>query len=349
MSPPKLRLVPAGHEPLSMASEVLKSEGNALIQIADRLDGSFLRVVQRIEECHGRLAVSGVGKSAAVAQKLTGTFNSTGTRAYFLDATAALHGDLGMVHPDDVALLISHSGASSEITRLVPALRSAASSIMAITGKANSPLATAADHAIVYGDLQEACPLSLAPSTSCIVAMALGDALAFVLASRRGFRREDFARNHPAGSLGLHFSRVDEHMRTGIDLRVASTVDSVRQVLAQTTRSGRRTGAVMLVDGNGRLAGLFTDSDLARLLERDKNPLDLTISDVMTRDPWTVLVGTRLEEAMDVLSKNKISELPVVDETGRPVGLLDVTDLVATLPMAGSCWGDERGRQRRSA
>lgn len=349
MSAPKLRLVPAGHEPLSMASEVLKSEGRTLIQIADRLDDSFLQVVERIEECHGRLAVSGVGKSAAVAQKLTGTFNSTGTRAYFLDATAALHGDLGMVHPDDVALLISHSGASSEITRLIPALRAAASSIMAITGKANSALATAADHAIIYGDLQEACPLSLAPSTSCIVAMALGDALAFVLASRRGFCREDFARNHPAGRLGLHLSRVEEHMRTGVDLRVASNTESVRQVLARTSRSSRRTGAVMLVDENGRLAGLFTDSDLARLLERDKNPLELPISDVMTRDPWTVQLGTKLEDAIDILSKNQISELPVVDEFGRPAGLLDITDLVAIWPMTGGYWGDEPVRPRRSA
>jgi arabinose-5-phosphate isomerase len=272
--------------------------------------------------------VTGVGKSADVGAKIVGTMNSTGTRAYALDATKALHGDLGMVHPDDTALLLSHSGDSDEIVRLLGPLRELASGIVGITGNGQSTLARLADVALVYGAVVEACPLTLAPSTSTTIMLALGDALAFVLSDYRQFTAEEFARLHPAGSLGRKLARVESVMRQGDDLRFASADETVRAVFAQP-RTGRRTGAIMLTDSDGRLAGIFTDSDLARLFEQRRDlALDRPIRAVMTIRPITVPVGARVAEALEVLQRRKISELPVVDSDGRPVGMLDITDLI---------------------
>jgi arabinose-5-phosphate isomerase len=187
--------------------------------------------------------------------------------------------------------------------------------------------------ALVYGPLEEVCPLGLAPSSSTTAMIALGDALAFVLLRRREFTREDFARFHPAGSLGRKLLKVESVMRTGTELRLADSDETVRAVFSQAHRRGRRTGAVMLIDEEGRLCGLFTDSDLARLFERRKDEaLDRPIAEVMTRSFFKVPLGTRVVDAVDVLRAQKISELPVVDAEGRPVGLLDITDLIALFP-----------------
>jgi arabinose-5-phosphate isomerase len=287
-------------------------------------------VVDLLLQNPGRVALTGTGKSADVGQKIAGTLNSTGTRAYVLDATRAMHGDLGMVHHDDVVLVLSHSGESEEIVRLLAPLREIARAIIALTGNAQSTLARRADIALVYGSLDEVCPLGLAPSTSTTVMMALGDALAFTLSRLREFSAEDFARYHPAGSLGRKLLKVEAVMRTGADVRVAPTSHTVREVFAEVRRRGRRSGAVILVDEEGVLVGLFTDSDLARLFEqRRDDALDRPIQEVMTPRPFTVRVGSRVVEALEIFKDRKISELPVVDGTGRPVGLLDVTDLIA--------------------
>jgi arabinose-5-phosphate isomerase len=315
---------------------VLRAEAVALLEVADRLDAGFARVVDLLAACRGRVAVTGVGKSADVGAKFVGTLNSTGTRAYLLDPTRALHGDLGMVHPDDVAVVLSHSGESDEVVRLLGPLKELAAGVVGITGHAQSTLARAATVALVYGMLVEACPLMLAPSTSTTVMLALGDALAFVLSDRRQFSAEDFARYHPAGSLGRKLTRVEAAMRRGPDVRLASADDTVRAVFARTRTAGRRTGAVMLTDAAGRLCGLFTDSDLARLFERrDDAALDRPIREVMTARPITVPVGARVAEALELLRRRKISELPVVDADGRPVGLLDITDLIGLSEEAG--------------
>ncbi|HXD87194.1 MAG TPA: KpsF/GutQ family sugar-phosphate isomerase [Urbifossiella sp.] len=314
---------------LAYARRVLQIEAAAVQTAAERLDGSFERMVDLLAGCRGRVAITGIGKSADVGQKLAGTFNSTGTRAYILDATRAVHGDLGMVHPDDVALLFSHSGESEEIVRLLGPLRRLASEIAAITGNGASTLARAADAAIVYGPITEACPLALAPSSSTTVMLALGDALAFTLLEERQFTAEDFARFHPAGSLGRKLAPVHEAMRKGDELRIAPATETVRTVFAQVRHRGRRTGAIMLVDAAGRLAGLFTDSDLARLFEeRADAALDAPIANVMTRHPAVIGPATRMTDAVEILRNRKISELPVVDGDGRPVGMLDITDLI---------------------
>jgi arabinose-5-phosphate isomerase len=318
---------------LDYARQVIRAEAAALRLAAARLNGSFLRAVDLFHQCAGRVAITGTGKSADVAQKIAGTLNSTGTRAYFLDATKAMHGDLGMVHPNDAALVLSHSGESEEIVRLLPPLRQLASAVVALTGNPRSSLARNADIAVVYGPLEEVCPLGLAPSSSTTVMIALGDALAFVLSRMREFSHEDFARFHPAGSLGRKLLKVDAVMRRDGDLRIAGSKETVREVFARQRRRGRRTGAVMLTDSSGRLCGIFTDSDLARLFEQRRDAvLDRPISEVMTANPLQVALGTRVSDAVELIRRHKISELPVVGPAGEPVGLLDITDLIGLVP-----------------
>jgi arabinose-5-phosphate isomerase len=330
------------HEPLSggtpgdsleYARTIIRGEAAALEQVALRLDEAFLRAVDVVFRCRGRVCITGTGKSADIGQKMAGTLNSTGTRAYVLDATRAVHGDLGMIHPDDVVLMLSYSGESEEVVRLLKPLRPLAQAIIALTGNRHSSLARGADVALYLGALEEVCPLGLAPSTSTTAMIAVGDALAFVLSRMRNFSKEDFARFHPAGSLGRKLTRVDDLMRHGPDLRIATCEETVRSVFAHVRMCGRRTGAVMLVDETGRLRGIFTDSDLARLFEQRRDAaLDRPIAEVMTRDPLTVTAGSRTLEAIEILRRHKISELPVVDAEGRPVGVIDITDLIGLMP-----------------
>jgi arabinose-5-phosphate isomerase len=318
---------------LAYARQVVRAEAAALQVVADRLDQRFLEAVELMRRCAGRVAVTGTGKSADIGQKIAGTLNSTGTRAYVLDATRAVHGDLGMVHPNDVVLALSHSGESEEVVRLLDPLRQLAASVIGLTSNSRSTLAKKADVAIVLGPLEEVCPLGLAPSTSTTAMVAVGDALAFVLTRLREFTREEFARFHPAGSLGRKLLKVEAVMRQGDDIRVAAQDEPVRAVFGKVRRPGRRTGAVMLTDADGRLTGLFTDSDLARLFEQRRDEaLDRPIREVMTPQPITVALGTRVVDAVDILSRRKISELPVVDGDGRPAGLLDITDLISMVP-----------------
>jgi arabinose-5-phosphate isomerase len=320
-------------ERLEYARQIVRGEASALELVAQRLGDSFVEAIDLLFQCPGRIAVTGTGKSADVGQKIAGTLNSTGTRAYPLDATRAVHGDLGMVHPNDVILALSHSGESEEILRLLDPLRSLALAVIALTSNGQSTLARQADVAIVLGPLEEVCPLGLAPSTSTTAMIAVGDALAFVLSRMREFTSEDFARFHPAGSLGRKLLKVEAVMRRGNDLRLASASQTVREVFAQVRRRGRRTGAVMLADPQGRLCGLFTDSDLARLFEQRRDAaLDRPISEVMTVNPVTVPQGTRVADALDILRLQRISELPVVDAAGLPVGLLDITDVLGLFP-----------------
>lgn len=326
---PELAPLGLAGERLEYARQIVRGEAAALELVAQRLGSSFLDAVDLVLNCAGRIAITGTGKSADVGQKIAGTLNSTGTRSYVLDATRALHGDLGMVHPNDVILMLSHSGESEEILRIVAPLRALASALVGLTSNGKSSLARQCDVAIVLGPLEEVCPLGLAPSTSTTAMIAVGDALAFVLSRLREFTHEDFARFHPAGSLGRKLMRVESVMRQGEDLRIAPCRDSVREVFASNRRRGRRTGAVMLVDEDGKLVGLFTDSDLARLFEqRHDQALDRPIEEVMTHHPLTATVGERVMEAVETLRVHRISELPVVDAGGRPVGLLDITDLI---------------------
>lgn len=332
---------------LDYARQILAAEARALDLVADRLDAHFLRAVDLLLPMtgagRGRLAITGTGKSADIGQKLAGTFSSTGTRAYVLDATKAVHGDLGMLHPDDVALVLSHSGESEEIVRLLRPLRELSRAVIGMTGSATSNLARLADVPLVYGPLEEVCPLGLAPSASTTAMLALGDALAFVLMQAREFSHEDFARFHPAGSLGKKLTRVHAVMRRGPELRLAPATSTVREVFATARRAGRRTGAVMLTHADGTLAGLFTDSDLARLIETRRDAaLDRPIAEVMTAQPRTLPQTARVAEALELFERHKISELPILDDAGRPVGMLDITDLISASAAEEAVASDRR-------
>jgi len=325
---------PHNEDRLEYAREVIRTEATALEQAADRLGPTFLDAADLLFQCQGRVAITGTGKSADVGQKIAGTLNSTGTRSYLLDVTRAMHGDLGMVHGDDIVLILSHSGESEEIVRLLGPLRQLSRGLIALTGNSHSTLARRADLAIAYGPLEEACPHGLAPSTSTTAMLAIGDALAFLLCRMRNFTRADFARYHPSGSLGRQFLKVDALMRRGPELRLASCSETVREVFAKVRMLGRRTGALMLTDKEGRLCGLFTDSDLARLFEqRRDDALDRPVREVMTADPRTIAQDAPILEAVSTLARHKISELPVIDGNGRPVGLLDITDVIGLLPV----------------
>ena len=255
----------------------------------------------------------------------------------FRSPAEAIHGDLGRLHPDDVVLAISFSGETEEVTRLMPSLVQRSLPVIAITGNQESTLGRAADVTIDLGPLREAGYLGLAPSTSTTAMLAVGDALALVVSRIRNFSPTDFARFHPGGSLGRKLAKVDDVMRPLDQCRVASDGQDVRDVLVQTTKPGRRTGAVMLTSDSGKLSGIFTDSDLARILESNcDTTFSIPIGNAMTCDPSSVRSGTMLTSAMQLLAERKISELPVLDDQGRPVGMIDITDVVGLLPDAAA-------------
>ena len=329
-------------EQLHYAREVLTRESQTLGEVAKRLDGSFCRAVDVLYRCRGSVIVSGMGKAGLVGQKIMATLASTGTRSHCLHPAEAVHGDLGRIDRGDVMLILSQSGETEEVVRLLPSLADLGVLILAITASAESTLGRSSTVTLELGPLVEACSLGLAPSTSTTAMLALGDALALVTSRMRDLGCEDFARFHPGGSLGRKLSKVDHHLR-GLDrCRVASESQTVREVFVDASLPGRRTGAIMLVDGEDRLTGLFTDSDLARLFEhRREGDLDGPISDVMTPNPLTIRLGSRMIDAVAIMAGRKISELPVVDAGGRPVGLIDLTDVVGAFPESG----EERSNQ----
>ena len=316
-----------------LGREILRQERDALSTLVDLLDESFSLAVETLLHCSGNVIVTGMGKAGLVGRKISATLSSTGTRSFFLHPGEAAHGDLGMIGPDDLILVLSHSGETEEIIRLLPSIMESNCRLMAITGHAESTLGHAADLVLSLGSLIEADALHLAPSTSTTAMIALGDALALTVSQIRGFKDEDFARFHPGGSLGRQLSHVDDHMRDISECRVCSQDKTVREIFVETHVPGRRSGAILLVDQDGRLAGIFTDSDLAKLFEkRDNELLDAPIWCIMTKSPKFVLKGTRMTEAIAVMSSRKISELPVLDEKCIPVGLLDITDLFSFFP-----------------
>ncbi|MEQ8786775.1 MAG: KpsF/GutQ family sugar-phosphate isomerase [Pirellulaceae bacterium] len=319
---------------LQLARDVLQQEAIALTSLASRIDGSLVDAVRLLAGCGGSVVLCGMGKAGLIAQKIAATFASTGTRSQFLHPAEALHGDLGRVAPGDVAVMLSASGETAEVVALLAPLREMQVRVVAITCRAHSTLARAADVLLDLGPIEEACNLGLAPTTTTTSMLALGDAVALVLSRLRRFTSEDFARYHPGGSLGRRLARVDDVMRPLDECRFARAGEAVRDVLVRLSSPGRRTGAIMITDEEGALVGIFTDSDLARILERRQEAaLDGPLSRVMTSAPRRIESGCAIAEAMEILAEKKISELPVVDAANRPVGLIDITDVVSLLPM----------------
>ncbi|MEX0824788.1 MAG: KpsF/GutQ family sugar-phosphate isomerase [Pirellulaceae bacterium] len=310
--------------------DVIAAEAEALLKLSKALGLETSRAAELTANCQGAIVVTGMGKAGLIGRKLVATLSSTGSPAHFLHPAEAIHGDLGMVRQGDLVWALSNSGRSDELIRILPALREQADGLIAFTGDTENPLAAKADCVIAIGKHEEACPLGLAPSTTTTAMLAVGDAVALLASRLRGFSRYDFARFHPGGSLGRKLTRVDQLMRPLESCRIAPSTASVRETMLTTSTGSRRVGAVMLTDVEGRLAGLFTDSDFARLLQSNQtDPLDRPIAEVMTRNVQTIPAGTLLNDAIAVLSGQRISELPVLDDDARPLGLLDITDVVS--------------------
>ena len=318
---------------LGFAKSVISKAAESLSQLGEQLDANFLSALKLIGQCRGAVLVTGIGKAGLIGQKLSATLCSTGTRSFFLHPAEAIHGDLGRVTKDDVVIVMSMSGETEELTRILPSIQKLSGGMIAITSTAHNTLAQRSDVVITLGKLSEADTNGLAPSTSTTAMLAVGDALALTISHQRGFTAADFAQYHPGGSLGRKLTRVAEMMRPLDDCRVARLQQTVRESFVTLRRTGRRTGAVMIVDDDGVLRGIFTDSDLARLLESQSDAaLETTVQRVMTTDPLTVSDQERMPEAIRILAEYQISELPVVNDEGKPVGLIDITDLVSWLP-----------------
>jgi arabinose-5-phosphate isomerase len=319
---------------LAGAKALLGAESQALGLLVESLDSDFVRAVRLLAACEGRVVATGIGKAGIIARKIGATLASTGTPSDFLHPAEALHGDLGRVTPRDVVLALSNSGTTEELLRLMGPLKDIGARMVAITAAADSPLGRHAEVVLDFGHVTEACPLGLAPTTSTTVMLALGDALAMAVLEERDFSSEEFARFHPAGNLGRSLMRVEEVMRKGDMLPLISSGASVAQAIEVMTSTRGRPGAVLVTDADGGFAGIYTDGDLRRhLLEaRAANNFDMLsrpIDDVMTAAPTTVAPEKLIGEAQRLLRERQIDQLPVVDATGRPVGLLDVQDLLA--------------------
>lgn len=294
------------------ASDVFRIEADAITALSDRLDESFSAACELLLSCSGRAVVCGVGKSGHIANKIAATLSSTGTPAFFLHAAEAMHGDLGMLRPDDVVIAISQSGTSDEILALLPSFKHLGCQIISLSGNANSPLVNAATVALDVGVEREACPLGLAPSASTTATLAMGDALAIALLCARGFDKNDFARSHPGGRLGRRLlMRVADLMATGDSVPTVPPDAKLIDALLEISNSG--LGMVAVVD-NAKLVGVFTDGDLRRTIERGEDVREVLVASVMTANPLTGLPEQLAIDALDRMQKHKITSLPVVSD-----------------------------------
>ena len=317
---------PASSAVLELARRVLAIEAEAVRALIDRLDDRFLHAVALILERHGRVVVSGIGKSGHVARKIASTLASTGTPAYFVHPAEAVHGDLGMVLPDDVFIAISHSGESEELLEIVPLVKRQGAKLIAITGAAGSTLAREADAHLDAGVAQEACPLNLAPTASTTAALALGDALAVALLDARGFSADDFARSHPGGTLGRRLlTHVSDVMRKGAEVPVVPDTATLKEAVLEMSRG--RLGMTAIVSADGAVAGVFTDGDLRRAFEKVTDFGAARITDVMTANPRRIRPDALAVEAVQLMEQHKINQLLVTDATGALVGALNMHDL----------------------
>ena len=312
---------------IKRARQVLDIEAAAIKGLKSKVGEEFKRALNLILRGKGRVVVSGMGKTGIIAQKFSATLASTGTPSLFLHTAEAIHGDLGKVTADDVIIILSNSGSTEEMKQLLPLLKKIGSRIIALTGNAKSILAKYSDVVLDVSVKKEACPLGLAPTASTTATLAMADALAVCLLELKGFKEKDFAFFHPGGALGRRLLlKVEDIMRRGLAHPVVSEDRKVSAVLLKITQA--RAGSATVVDKNGRLRGIFTDGDLRRHLETDNNLSGRRIKEVMTRNPTAVNKDMLAVEAMRILQQKKIDELPVVDKHRRPVGLLDVQDLL---------------------
>lgn len=312
---------------IALARQVLTIEADAVRRLADRIDEQFLEAISIILNCKGRVVVMGMGKSGHVARKIAATLASTGTAAFFVHPGEASHGDLGMIAHDDAVIALSNSGESAEITTILPLIKRRGAKLIGMSGNPSSTLARESDAHLNAAVDKEACPHNLAPTASTTAALALGDALAVALLDARGFTAEDFARTHPGGSLGRRLLvHVRDVMHTGAALPTVSVSASLKDALLEMTRKG--LGMTAAIDNAGRLAGIFTDGDLRRALEKTVDVHTAKLADLMIRNPKTIGPDQLAVEAVERMQELKINGLLVVDANQKLVGALNMHDLL---------------------
>ena len=312
---------------LTRAREVINIEAQAIKDLLKHLDHHFLDAVDLICKCRGRIIITGMGKAGIAGRKIASTFSSTGTPSIWMHSAEAVHGDLGQVTRNDILIIISHSGETEETKRLLPLIKKIGAKIIAMTGNSKSNLAKHSDVVLNVSVEKEGCPLGLAPMASTTATLVMGDALAACLIDRKGFKKEDFAFYHPAGDLGRRLLlKVEDVMRTEHAYPVVKEDAVIRDVLLAITRA--RCGSACVINKKGKFVGIFTDGDLRRHLEKDPNLSKREIKEVMTRNPITISKEKLAVEAMRILQDKKIDELPVIDYRRKPIGLIDIQDLL---------------------
>jgi arabinose-5-phosphate isomerase len=313
---------------LATAIRVLTLEAEAILALPDRLGSSFLRAVEIAAACTGKIAVTGMGKSGIICKKIAATLSSTGSPAIFLHAAEALHGDVGQLGLRDVVLAVSKSGETAEILQIINVIKRLGLPLIAMSGNPDSNLARLADVNLDVSVAEEACPFGLAPTSSTAAALAMGDALAIALMERRGFRREEFAHFHPAGSIGKKLLRVEDLMHRGDSIPLVSESTPMREVIYEMSR--KKLGMTAVVNAGGTLAGVISDGDLRRLLERESNPLHMKAGDCMTRTPKTISAQQAATAALARMEELKITSLVVVDDGNHVCGVIHIHDLWRT-------------------
>ena len=312
-----------------LARRVLETEAQAILGLIPQLGDVFDKAVDLLASCAGRVILTGMGKSGIIARKLSATFSSTGTPAFFLHPAEAIHGDLGVVRPDDIVVALSYSGETEELVRLLEAIRRTGARLISLTGDRASTLGQAADVTLGCHVQEEACPMNLAPTASTTAALALGDALAMALARRKGFREDQFADLHPGGRLGKKLMRVESLMHTDAAIPRVKIEAPILEVVGEISRKG--FGMTCVIDESGRLAGIVTDGDLRRHMSRGSNVLDRIAADVMTTRPVTIGRNYLAVEALRMMEERKITAVVVVDAgTGAVEGVVHLHDLWRT-------------------
>lgn len=311
---------------IETAKEVLKAEAEAVLRLCDFLDHSFSQAVEMIDQCEGRLILSGMGKSGLIARKISATFASLGISSTFMHPAEAIHGDLGMIRPRDIVLAISNSGETAEIIRLVPFIRTLGGKIISMTGNLGSFLARNSDVALYCGVEKEACHLNLAPTSSTTAALALGDALAVATARKRNVDQQEFARYHPGGSLGQKLLyTVSEVMHTGKDIPVVKQGISLREAVKEI--SARKLGFTIVVNMENRLSGIVTDGDIRRMIDHGQDPSE-PVENFMGRNPRSVTPDTTIADALTMMERFAITSLIVLDRSDEICGVVHLHDLL---------------------
>ncbi|MBC7330730.1 KpsF/GutQ family sugar-phosphate isomerase [bacterium] len=307
--------------------EVLKIEGEAVLGLREKINEAVYEAVEEILSCKGKVVITGIGKSGAVGRKIASTFASTGTPSVFLHPAEAMHGELGLLSSDDIIILISYNGETEELINIIPFLKRLGIKLIALTGNPNSSIAKASDIVIDVSVEREACPFGIAPTSSTTATMAMGDALAIAIMSLRRITRDDLARLHPGGTIGRRLLlKVEDVMRTGKRHAVVEEETPVRDVLFTITKA--RGGAASVVDKENKLVGIITDGDIRRHLILDETVLNKPAREIMTETPITIQRGKLAAEALRLMQERNIDDLPVVDEEGHALGMIDIVDLV---------------------